>query len=284
MQKVLRNTRPQFARTRQRRVRFERHNIERAQPHPKLDLVPARPNSSNDLPQNPRPVLERTAVLPWPRERAQKFVQQITMAMLDIHEIRADIPGNLCRRDVRLDKHFNFAVRPNLFVTRNIKLLVQDRMPVGHPRLHAKFIVRFAKPSRVSELKPNDQIIRTPIPFLMRSQQRLAQLRQTRFRLLIDHKLVRICPPIRPHRHRLTSPQPATKCGTAAILYLNGVSEYRPGQRRAAAFRRYPGPAIPQAWFACQTFAQSTASERQPKVTVTKPAFQTLTALRIFLA
>ena len=69
------------------------------------------------------------------------------MTMLDIDEISANLPGDLRRLDVILNQNLDFIVSPNLVVTGHMEFLIKNRVPIGHARLHAKFVIRFAEAS-----------------------------------------------------------------------------------------------------------------------------------------
>jgi len=82
---------------RQRGVGFEGHEIKSAQPDTKSNLVSTRADGSNDFMHQAGAVLERAAAFAGLREGAEKFTQEVAVAMLDIHEIGARIPGDDCR-------------------------------------------------------------------------------------------------------------------------------------------------------------------------------------------
>src|SRR5262249_23287604 len=112
-----------------------------------LDLVSAGADPGDDLAQNSRPILERSAVLPRPGKRAQELVKQITVAVFDIHEIRACIPRDSCALNVMFNQPLDVAVGPDLLIACDLKSLIEDWMAVSDARFHAEFIIRFAKAS-----------------------------------------------------------------------------------------------------------------------------------------
>ena len=63
-----------------------------------------RADARHDFAQQTRAVLERAAVRPGPRVGAEKFMQQVAVAMLDVDEIGADLRRDLGRGDVVVDQ------------------------------------------------------------------------------------------------------------------------------------------------------------------------------------
>src|SRR5689334_2088546 len=114
MRKIVRYAGTELSRLGQRWVRFKRCKIERAQAHAEFDSVSTRPDPGNDLAQYPGPIFKGSTILTRPREGAQKFVQQITVAMLDIYKISPHIPGDFRRVHVIFNQPFNFGIRPDL--------------------------------------------------------------------------------------------------------------------------------------------------------------------------
>ena len=123
------------------------------------------------------------------------------MAMLDIHEVRADVPGDLRRPGVILDKPLQLAVGPDLRIARHLEGPVEDRMPIGDARFEAELVIRFAETAGVRQLEADDQIVGGAAAFLVRRHQRLAEPGQVSLVLLVDDELVRIGPAIGPHGH-----------------------------------------------------------------------------------
>src|SRR5438128_1224245 len=112
MRKIFWNSRTELARLRQGGVGLERHQVKGAQAHGQFNFVPAGANAGNDVTEDARSVLERAAVFARPGEGAEELVEQITVAVLDVHEISPNIPGDFCRSDVILDQVLNRLIRP----------------------------------------------------------------------------------------------------------------------------------------------------------------------------
>ena len=125
------------------------------------------------------------------------------MATFEIHKICPHLARQPRRRHVIANQSAQLIVRPHLRVVRHLEFCIQDRMPVSDARLVSKLFIRPTKPSRMRQLKPHRQIICASKLLAMRRQQNFPQFRKIAFRISVDEQLIRICPSIRPHRHRL---------------------------------------------------------------------------------
>ncbi len=101
--KIIRHARPRLARLGARRIGFERHGVEGAQAHAKIDLVAVSADAFDDLAQDAGAIGEGASVRAGPGESAQKFVQQIAVAMFDIDKIRPHLPGDSGRPHIIAD-------------------------------------------------------------------------------------------------------------------------------------------------------------------------------------
>ena len=174
-------------------------------------------------------------------------MQQIAVAMLDVHEVRARLARNLCGADVALDEFLDLIIRPHLAVAGDVELAVENRMPERHARLHAELVVRLAEAPRVRELETGDQIVRRAELLRMGALEDGDEFPQSRLVLLDDDELIRIGASVRTHRHRfatedefcaaLAEPLPASAhfiCDAA-------------GRRAVPAFHRVNRPAVADA-------------------------------------
>src|ERR1051325_9422880 len=78
-------------------------------------------------------------------------------------------------------------------------------MSIGHTWLPASFIVRPAKPSRVRELKTEDQVFPRAVTFPVGGNQCFAKLRDALPVLITKDELIRVRPAICPNRHRFAA-------------------------------------------------------------------------------
>ena len=126
---ILRDARPELARLRAVGVGTMRNHVEQAETNAEIDRVPAGANARHDLPQHTGAVFKTAAVFSGPRVRAKKLVQQITVAVLEIHEIRAYFPGDARRAHVVGDEFLHLRVAQHLIVAGDVELLVENGMP-----------------------------------------------------------------------------------------------------------------------------------------------------------
>src|SRR5439155_5992103 len=68
-----------------------RHRIERRQADANLEIAAVRANRRDDALEKTRAVLERTAVRPAARPRAEQFMTEVAVARLHVHEPKAGI-------------------------------------------------------------------------------------------------------------------------------------------------------------------------------------------------
>ena len=120
---------------RQRRIRLERHGIERGKPH--ADLQPRRfgANALDDLAHEARAVLQAAAVRTGPVDRAEEFVAEIAVAMLDVDEIVTAGLGALGRDDIIVDQPLDLVVADHGPVRRIAEFAIEQRMVIGDDRI-----------------------------------------------------------------------------------------------------------------------------------------------------
>lgn len=120
-------------------------------------------------------------------------------------------------------------------------------MPEGHTRLQALLVVRLAKPSRVGELKTDDQIVGSSVTFPVRLNQNLPNPGQILFVPTGDDELVRIGAAIRAHGHRLTAKNEFRAALPEALPAAADFVGDAASGRAVPAFHRLNRPAIANA-------------------------------------
>ena len=128
-------------------------------------------------------------------------MQKVAVAMLDINEVGAHVPGDPGRLDVVFDELLQLAVGPHLGVTGDLKHPVEEWMPIRHARFEAELVVGLTEPTGVRQLKADDQVVGVAAMVLVRGHKGFPELRQAGFVLFIDDELVGIGPAIGAHRH-----------------------------------------------------------------------------------
>src|SRR6267143_4902181 len=91
------NSRPQLSIRRLGRIRMKWHDVKRREPHPNRKSRRNRANTIDNFSQKSCTVLEAAAVWPFPRMCAQEFVPQVSVAMLDVHEVETQLTRHFCR-------------------------------------------------------------------------------------------------------------------------------------------------------------------------------------------
>src|SRR5580692_2103862 len=126
----LRNPRSRLPWSRTRWIRPIRNLVKRRKPHSNLQSWSSRAYSLHNFPQESRALFEASAVFPFPRMRAEKFVPQITMAMLNVYKIEAEIVRYARGAMKLLNDFFDFCICEQRIVRRQIQAAVQNRMTV----------------------------------------------------------------------------------------------------------------------------------------------------------
>ncbi len=179
----------------------ERHEVERTQSHANHQARGSRPNCSNNLAQETRPVLEAASIPPRPIHRAQKLMPQVTMTMLDIHESKACALRQPRGRGEIGHQSGNLAVAQQWGVRRNAELAVEPRVVIKNRRLQLGSVGP-RKPAGMRELQA-DQQVGLCLVLVHECLPECCQLAQVG---LVDEQLVRIGAAVVPDSCRLAAP------------------------------------------------------------------------------
>src|SRR5712664_1023504 len=87
---------PQLTIRRLRRIGTKWHGVERGEPHANRKPRRNRANPLHNFSQKSRAIFKTPAVLPFSCVRAQEFMPQVTVAMLDVHEIKTQLTRDSC--------------------------------------------------------------------------------------------------------------------------------------------------------------------------------------------
>ena len=202
---VLRNAGAEFSGLGDFWVGPEWDEVKRAQPHNDVDVISIGSDAVDDLTKNSRAVFERAAVPPRPGMGAQKFMQQVAVAMLDIDEVQLEIRGESCSPYVAANQLFDLVIRPYLTVIGDLEFGIQNRVSIGHARLEFVFFVWPTKTPRVRELNTDYEVIGRTIALEVRRLQSLDQPRDTGLIVSRNDQLVGVRPAVGPNRHGLTA-------------------------------------------------------------------------------
>ena len=111
---------------------LERHHVERRQPDDDAQAGDRGADALDDRAEEPRAVLERSAVASRPLPRAEQLVPEVAVAVLDVDEREARVPRELRRVDESLDQPIEIVVGQHPHARREAPIEV--RMRVGGER------------------------------------------------------------------------------------------------------------------------------------------------------
>src|SRR5260370_24379290 len=174
---------------------MERNGVKRGNAHADFQLRRRRANSLHDFAQESRAILKTSSVPPFPSVRAQKFVPQISMAMFDVDKIKTKLPRGARRAMELFNDPANLSVGKQWKIARQTEPAIQNRMAIQNARLRPMLRIWFAVAPRMRNLQANQQSGSRTRGELMFLNERSAQLRQPRARMLGNHQLIRIRPP-----------------------------------------------------------------------------------------
>ena len=89
-----------------------------------------RANPLHNFAKKARASLEGPAVASLSRVGAQKLVTEIAVAMLNIYEIESQLPSQMSRPMEVFDNRFDFTVRKNRIIGRQLQTPVQQWMVI----------------------------------------------------------------------------------------------------------------------------------------------------------
>src|SRR5262249_43782393 len=135
----------------------------------------------------------------------EELVQEIAVAVLDVHEFGSDIARHQRRSNVIVHQPLQFVVGENLCVSGDTEFAIEDGMPEGDARLQSP-VVWAAEAARVGELEPDERISGAWISLRMRLDQRFSQARDAGLVFPVNDELVGICAAVVANGHRLATP------------------------------------------------------------------------------
>src|ERR1700728_4606388 len=88
----------------------EGHRVDRRQPHSNMQSRAERANPLDNFAKKTRAAFEGSAVASLSRMSAEELVAEIAVAMLNVHEIETQLPGQMGRAMEVFDDRFDFTV------------------------------------------------------------------------------------------------------------------------------------------------------------------------------
>ena len=141
------------------RVGTERNEVEYAQAYANPETRRDGPDPMDNFPEETRPVFERAAKGTATGNGAQEFVAQISVAMLDVHELIAQIGGHSRGLYIVVYNGSYLAVRHHRVIRAHAEFTVEDGVTVQDSGFHPAFVRGPTEPSRVRQLQPDHQIV-----------------------------------------------------------------------------------------------------------------------------
>jgi hypothetical protein len=86
---------------------------------------------------------------------AQKFMTQVSVAMLDVDEIKTQLPSHKRSAVEGIDDPLDFSVGEQGIISRQFQAPVQKRMVIKNARFRAGMFVRAAVSAGVRQLQAN---------------------------------------------------------------------------------------------------------------------------------
>src|SRR6266852_1911205 len=127
-----------------RRIGMERHSVKRGDAHADFQLRRRCANSLHHFAQKSRAIFKTSSVLPFPGMRAQKFVPQISVAMLDVDKIKTELPRDARRAMKLFDDSANLSICEQRKIARQTEPPIQNRMAIQKARLRPLVGIWFA--------------------------------------------------------------------------------------------------------------------------------------------
>src|SRR6266403_491142 len=189
------NPTPQLSICRWGRIGTKWHGVEGREPHANRKPRRHRANPLHNFAQKSRPIFKASAVVPFSCVGAEKFVPQVTVAMLDVHKVETQLSSDFCRAMKFFDDRVYLSVGQNGIVARQSQFCIQDRMMIENAWFRPVMRIRTTVASGMRQLqsdeKPFVRTRRSPV-FL---DQDLSQSRQSFSRVPRNYELIRIRTP-----------------------------------------------------------------------------------------
>ena len=268
--KLVRDSRPEFARRRTFRIRVIRRSIEHRQPHPDHQSGTLRLNPLNDLSNESSSPFKIAAVRAWSSERRQELMTEISVAVFDIDKLESRTLCKSGRGNVRFDQAFDVVVAEHnrVVVRGDAEFRIKYRVVINDSRFELIFAVWSAESSGMRQLQSCQQVIhcRATEALGMSTCQRVQQIAHRGSIFGAVEQLIRIGSSICLYRKGFTAPDkfatgqaevlPASDCQVTrssvgscvpafhwmhapAVSHGEAADGDRVGQRRALSCRKW---------------------------------------------
>src|SRR5690606_2902839 len=113
-----------------------------AQANGDIDGIAVGADAVDDFAEETGAILKRPAVPARPFVSAEELVEEVAMAMLDVHEVGPGIPCDARRPHVLADQIVEFSVAEDLVIACHSEALVEQWMSKRHPRFGSFLVSR----------------------------------------------------------------------------------------------------------------------------------------------
>src|SRR5271169_199189 len=211
----------------------------------------------HDLAKKARAAFERAAVTSLARVSAQKFMTQVAVAVLDVHEIKTQLPSHKCGSMEVFDDRLDLLVGQQGIVGRQFQALVEKRMVIENAWFRAGMLIRAAVPAGMCQLQTDYQTIVGTGCQNMLASYNISQVCKRRLRARRREKLVWVCSPFVGNRNRFSTPDQLTATAAEPLPSPNGNLRRRPIRGRIPALHGLNRDAVADfEWTAVQPPAQ----------------------------
>ena len=213
-------------------------------PHADFKIRALAANLVDHQREEARPVLELAAVGAGPRARAEQLVQQIPMAALHVHKVKARVPGQFRGADEILADAFQFPVGENRVIRFEPDARVEDRVMTGN--LRRALALRHGKPPRMGQLKSGIEVVGLFPGLGMTSPDFTEQLRQSAagLRIPVEVELPRVGPPVFLDGEGFPAPDQLRPAQPEAMLTAQSVLGRHALGRAVPTLHRMHGEAV----------------------------------------
>src|SRR5258708_33024913 len=115
-----------------------------------------RADTLHDLAKKAGAAFKRAPVRSLPGVSAQELMTQVAVAMLDVNEIKTQLPSHQCGAMEVFDDRLDFSVSQQRVVERKFQALVQKWMVIEDAWFRVGMLIRAAIPAGVCQLQTND--------------------------------------------------------------------------------------------------------------------------------
>lgn len=189
-------------------------------------------------------MFEASTIFPRSSVGAEKFVTKVAVAVLDVHKIESQFPGQAGSAMEVFDDRSNFAVAKNGIVRREFEAAIKNRVVIEDSRLAALMRIGTAEATRMSQLQPKKQPLVGSRDAPMLLDEHAAQTPDGCRCLLVQQQLIGIGSPVVRHCDCFPSPYQLAAAATKPLPAAEGVFGRAPLGRPIPALHGLNGDSV----------------------------------------